>query len=193
MIRRAVVLAACIIALVGAGFTVATAPESETIVEPFYVTGIVGDDVSSRLLAVRVHEVVVADQIVAKYRSEEQQLESAGVWVVVDVTVTPTTDTVSLDQAQLWIGDARYRPSGMIPSPSIQLITYGAGVPMRGDLVFEIPRSALDGQPASQASIVFSPAFQVRLDTVAVVVVDLESPDIERMVRIDPARVVDSK
>ena len=179
------------LALAAAAVAVGTAPDSDRIVEPFLVTAEVGEVATGRLLSAEVSGVTLARTIVVKYRQDAAPINTDGVWVVVDATVTPQLDILTLTSAQLRIGNVHYGVSSLLPEPTMLTQGYGAGIPQRGDLVFEIPRSALDAPGATSASIVFLPVVLPRLDTVPAIVVDLTRLEVGDTARIDPVVVVD--
>jgi hypothetical protein len=108
----------------------------------------------------------------------------------VDAVLTARRDTLILNAAELWIGDVRYRISDILPAPTSLQLSYGAGIPQRGSLLFEIPLSALDSPGASQASIVLLDTGDARLDSVPVIVVDLTTLEVSDRQRIDERAVI---
>lgn len=176
--------------LAGSAIAVATAPDNDAVVAPFLIAGRIGEPMSGRVLTVTVNSVELADVLQVRYR-DVPDLETSGVWVVVDATVTARLDTEVLSNSELDIGGVRYRVSDALPAPTPLQLSYGADVPQRSTLVFEIPRSALEAAGASRASVVFLHRTDAQLDSVPVVVVDLASLDIQRSARIDEVWVID--
>ena len=176
--------------LAGSAIAVATAPDNDAVVAPFLIAGRIGEPMSGRVLTVTVNSVELADVLQVRYR-DVPDLETSGVWVVVDATVTARLDTEVLSNSELDIGGVRYRVSDALPAPTPLQLSYGADVPQRSTLVFEIPRSALEAAGASRASVVFLHRTDAQLDSVPVVVVDLSSLDIQRSARIDEVWVID--
>lgn len=183
--------------LLAAGVAVASAPDADQIVAPFRVDGAVGDDVYSRTMVVRVDDVSLAQQVDAAYAtstsSDGGPLSTEGVWVVVDTTVSSRIGSLTLNRVEMLIGDVRYRVYGSLPDPALTLLPYGAGVPMSGPLIFELPAGALEDPGAADADILFLPSIEAQLDTVADIRVDLTALPIERRVTLDEARVVDAR
>ena len=177
-------------ALVGAGVLVAGAPDNEDITGPFLVRGGVGDTVSGRELTAVVTSVELTKRLDIKYQ-DVGDTSTDGVWVVVDTVLTARYDTVVLNDAELWIDDVRYGVSDVLPAPTSLQLTFGAGIPQRGSLVFEIPLSALDAPGATQASIVLFSTSDARLDSFPAIVTDLTGLPISDSRRIDEREVID--
>ena len=177
-------------ALVASAAVVAGAPDNDDITAPILVRAGVGETVSGRTLTATVESVELAEYLDVKYNAAGDT-NTDGVWVVVDTVLTARLDTVVLGDSQLWIGDVHYRVSDILPAPTPLQLSYGADVPQRGSLVFEIPRSALEEPGASQASIVLLSSGDPRLDSVPAIVVDLTGLDVLPRVRIDERAVVD--
>lgn len=178
--------------LVGSALAVATAPNDDGVIAPFPVHGAIGDPVSSRTLTVTVHGVRLADALVVKYR-DIPTIETNGVWVVVDATTMALLDTAGLGNIELRIGDTRYRVSDALPAPTPLQLNFGADVPQRGMLVFELPSEALDQPAAARAELYFLPRLDSSLDTVPVIGVDLSGLEVLPSIRIDEVAVVDAR
>ena len=181
---------AIVAALVGTAAIVATSPDDEELTAPFLIEGGIGDTVTGRHLAAVVESVGLTEYLDVRYR-EAGDTSTDGVWVVVETVLTTQLAPLSLNQAQLWIGDVHYRVSDILPSPSAVDLSYGPDIPQHGALVFEIPRAALDDPGASRASIALLHTIDARLDSVPVVVVDLTGLDVTARERIDAPTVVE--
>lgn len=181
---------AIVAALAGSAVLVASAPDNEGITAPFFIRGGVGDTVSGRNLTAVVESVGLTRYLDVKYK-DVGDTSTTGVWVVVDAVLTARRDTVILSTAELWIGDVRYRVSDILPAPTPLQLSYGADIPQRGSLVFEIPLSALDAPGASQAQVVLFDKTDTRLDSYPVIVVDLTGLEISDRHRIDERTVID--
>lgn len=173
---RGVVAAAV---LLGGAIAAATAPGSPGILAPFAVDGVPGEPVTSRQLVVEVLEVRAAEQVLPEYGGDPAMITTSGVWVVVDCIVTPRLGPEQLNHVELEIGERVFRTEDVLPFPNLSTLPYGAGIPVQGSLVFQIPRSALTDARASAARIVFHPRIDTRLDSVSVVVVDLTDLDVQ--------------
>ena len=178
--------------LVGSALAVATAPDNDGVIAPFPVYGALGDSVSGRTLTVTVNSVELTDSLLVKYR-DIPAITTGGVWVVVDATTTARLAPAGLTHMELHIGDISYQVADVLPAPTPLQLNYGPGVPQRGSLVFEVPRSALDAAGAARASLVFLPQLDSSLDSVPVVVVDLTGLDVKPSIRIEEIAVVENE
>lgn len=188
--RRWLAGAAIIAALAGSAVLVAGAPDNEDVTAPFLIHGGIGDTVSGRNLTVVVTSVSLTQYLDIKYR-DAGDTSTDGVWVVVDTVMTSRLATLVLDDAELWIGDVRYAVSEILPAPTPLQLSYGADVPQRGSLVFEIPESVPADAGASHASLVFYSTSDPRLDSFPVVDVDLTGLTVSDRERIDEPAVID--
>lgn len=179
--RSAAGIACAVALLIASGAAVASAPDSERITAPIEVRGGVGDILSSRLLTAQVSQVRLADYLDVKYR-DAGDTSTDGVWVVIDLTLTPRERTITYSDAQLRIGDDVYTHSLVLPAPTLYTMDYGAGIPERGSWVFELPMSALEAPGASSAVLVLQTQ---GLDSTPAVRIDLTSIEIRPRVRID--------
>lgn len=178
--------------LVASALAVATAPDNDGVIAPFPVQGAIGEPVSSRTLVVTVNSVRLADRLVVDYR-DVPDIDTDGVWLVVDATATAQFETESLSHIELQVDDVHYRVADVLPAPTPLQLNYGAGVPQRGLLVFELPLSALNAPGAARASLLFLPRLDSDLDSVPVVGVDLTGLDVAGSIRVDRVAVVDSR
>ncbi|MDQ2697755.1 MAG: DUF4352 domain-containing protein [Actinomycetota bacterium] len=170
-----------------ASVAVATAPQSGTIADPFVRTGEVGDVVHARKFDVEVVGVRLAEELDLDY--DDTTLATDGLWIVVDVIVTSNLDAVQLVYSEVRIAGVGYRTTAL-PYPSVDFTTFGAGIPVRGSLVFEVPKDAVSGVGADTARVRFQTGISVQLDDVPEVFVDLASLDVERSAIIDEAFVL---
>lgn len=178
--------------LVASALAVATAPDNAAVIAPFAITGPAGEPVSSRTLTVTVNGVALTESLLVKYR-DLPAIDTDGVWVVVDTTISANLGTEGLGYVELWIGDVHYRVADVLPPPTPLQLTYGAGVPQRGSLVFELPREALDAPGAARATVVFLPRLDSSLDSAPVIGIDLTGIDVRPSIRIEEVAVVDNK
>jgi hypothetical protein len=168
--------------VVVASIAVATAPQEGTIADPFIRTGSEGEVVHARKLDVEVTDVRLAEQLDLVY--DETQLDTGGVWVVVDLTVTSNIATIQLSYTELRLNGIAYRTRSL-PNPGMDFISYGPGVPVSGSLAFELPTSALEAGNLDDARISFQSSISVQLDDVPEVIVDLTGLDVTRRAIID--------
>ena len=190
--RRALAPLVVVVALSVGAVAVATAPDSTRIAEPFDVTGKVGETVETRLLDVEVAQVRAAPRIVLSYGSlfgtTTPSYSSDGVWVVIDLTATTSTESLVISGTTLTIGEFEYSPMPL-PSPAIDAFTVGSDVPVTGQLVFEVPTAVFESTAARTARLAVAPPFTARLDEVAVVELSLRDTQQSSSVTIDPAFV----
>jgi hypothetical protein len=165
-----------------ASIAVATAPQDGTIADPFVRTGAEGDLVHARTFDVEVTGTRVAEELNLQY--DETRLGSDGAWVIVDLVVTSNTGSVQLAYTELRIDGIAYRTRGL-PHPAMDFLSYGAGVPVKGSLVFEVPASALEGPGLDAATVYFQSGVAVQLDDIPEVIVDLSGLDVARTEIID--------
>jgi hypothetical protein len=165
-----------------ASIAVATAPQDGTIADPFVRTGAVGEVVHGRDFDVEVLDVRLGESLDLAY--DESGLESDGVWVVVDLVATANVDVVQLGYTELRINGVGYATHDL-PYPSMDFVDYGAGIPVQGSIVFEVPKSALDGAGLDDARVYFQYGVDVQLDDIPEVIVDLRELDLERTQVVD--------
>jgi hypothetical protein len=149
---------------------VGTAPNGASVVDPFAVRAGQGETAQSRTLEARVLDVRTGDLLVADDGTEAVRLPTDAVWIVVDVELTARLGRLALDQADLEVGSVQYRVSSIADDAELLVMPYGAGVPMRGSLVFEVPATVLEH---GSARLVLHTAIDDRLDSVPVIALDL--------------------
>lgn len=192
MNRRTIAAGVGALALVAvAALAVSTAPNDTSIVDPFEVTGNIGQVVTARQVSAEVHEVRLAHELDVPYGFQEVNGTTNGVWVVVDATLTGQLDTAGTAHSELHIGDYVFLASDILPTPALTDVRYGAGVPVTGTLVFEIPSSVLSLPGAATATLVVRDLFTPQLDSVPVIRVDLSTLPIEKFATIGAAYVGD--
>jgi hypothetical protein len=168
--------------LVIGGIAVATAPQPGTIADPFLVRGGVGDLVSGRAIDVEVDGIRVTHELDLEY--DDSRLGTEGLWVIVDLTVIPQLASQNLTYTTLQIGDRRYRMEDL-PYPAMTGLYYGAEVPVRGSIAFEVPAEAVASGAASTAELFVRVEFEAQLDDIPVVTLDLRSAEPSRSEIID--------
>lgn len=173
--------------VVAASIAVATAPQEGTLAGPFVRTGVEGQVLHTRALDVEVTGVRLTTELNLAY--DETRLGTDGVWVVVDLIVTSNIDSVRLSYTELHLNGVAYGTYSL-PNPAMDFITYGAGVPVKGSLVFELPSSALEGGGLTDARVYLQAGVSVQLDDIPEVIVDLSDLEVVRSEIIDEAVVV---
>lgn len=179
------------LALVATAVVVATAPDSDDITAVFPVRGTIGDVLEARELIVEATDIRLADRLEVGY-ADAGTTTTDGVWVVLDATITPRLETTSLSNATLVIDGIQYQVSGILPR-SVNFLSYGAGIPQHGSLVFELPTVALAAPGAANAEIYFNYSFQPQLDSIPVVTVDLTALEVEPRAVIAAPYVTDAE
>lgn len=178
--------------LLAGGVAVATAPNGATVFAPFAVFAGADGTAAGRLVSVRVLDVRLATTITPDYGFEEPSTTTDGVWVVVDCVLTANEGYESMTNVELEVGGRTFQVSSVLPDPNLDVLEYGAGVPVQGVLVFEVPADAVTGAAASTARLVVNPNIDSRLDGVAVVTLDLAELDVEREAKLLAAFVPDA-
>lgn len=191
--RTALAAVAAVLALAGTVAAVATAPDTDAITAVFPVRGGLGDSMTARQLSATVTAVRVVKSLKIGYSSAAGSTATDGVWVVVDADVTPRLGTLVLGNSTVTIDGIAYRASDILPAPSLASLPYGAGVPMHGTLVFELPASALKSPGAKHAEIAFVPSIDSRLDSVPTATVDLSGASVDARAVIDAPYVLETK
>jgi len=179
--------------IVGAAITVAllaatallTAARPDDLTRSFEVDGAVGETVTTRELVVTVDEVRATRSV----RTADGGFDTDALFIVADATVASRIGPRLLSSTRLLVGDTVYLPSTLAALRSLADQTTIADVPLRGALVWEVPADVLAADGADDARIVVQQSADVRLDTVAVIGVDLTALEPERTVRIEPAAV----
>ena len=179
------------LALVVTATAVATAPDSDGITAEFPVRGSIGDVLEARELIVQATEIRLADRLEVGY-TDAGRTTTDGVWVVLDATITPRLEMTSIANATITIDGIHYQVSDILPR-SVTFLSYGAGIPQHGSLVFELPKSALSAPGAASAEIYFNYRIEPMLDTIPVVVVDLTALEVEPRAVIAAPYVADSE
>lgn len=178
--------------LLAGGVAVATAPNGTAVFAPFAVYAGADGAADGRLVSVQLLDLRAAETITPDYGYDEPSVTSEGVWIVVDCVLTANEGYESMGNIELEVGNRVFRVYDVLPDPNLGVLEYGAGVPMQGVLVFEVPADALTGAAASTARIVVNPSVDSRLDSVAVVPVDLSLLTVEREALLSAAFVPDA-
>lgn len=191
--RRILAAAVAVLAVAGTVFAVATAPNSAAVTAVLPVRGGIGDTLVARQLTATVTGVRAAKSLKVSYSSKQVSTVTDGVWVIVDADATARQGTLVLDYSTITIDGVAYRVSDILPNPSMINLPYGAGIPMHGSLVFELPAAALDGPGARHAEVAFNYTIDIELDSVPVATVDLSNLTVDARAVIDAPYVLDKK
>ncbi len=101
-----------------------------------------------------------------------------------ELVATANLDTVRLDYTELRIDGVTYRMHEL-PYPAMDFLSFGAGVPVRGSIAFEVPVSALEGPGLDDVRLLFPYTINVQLDDIPEVIVDLRDLDVASSAIID--------
>jgi hypothetical protein len=182
MIRRIVNGLVLVVLLVAAGFVIHSTPSDAERDAPIYVTGAIGDHLAGRNIGATVTDVRLADVV----STESWSGETAGVWVVVDVSAEAVeTETAALLNVSLVIGDRTYSASTRPGLDTIANQALSVGIPIGGPVMFEVPADAL----TADAKVRISQSSDPRGDSVLEIPVDLSSLDIEPTLATEPTTV----
>ena len=118
----------------------------EEFEEPHRMVAEVGEEASLRAAHVTVDEVRLGSSVVGHGLS----LPTDGVWVVLDLTYTPTTEDAGLPYAQVVDGQGRTFRTTM-PSSSTCILS-GPGIPSSCSMAIELPADAVPGATAQLAT-----------------------------------------
>jgi len=124
----------------------ASTPNYTRLIAPIDTHGVRGELVRGRSLALRVDGVEVAHHLRVRAPGGARELDSSGLWLVVHATAQAVERPERVAGAAIVGADGRrYAHSdragfahALLAAQELQ-----AGVPVRGDLVFELPQAAL--------------------------------------------------
>lgn len=156
------------VALLVAAWAVALVTPPEDAAEaPFVTMAEIGEETSTRTLTATIRDVRVAERVTAL------GWEAEGTWVVVDLDIAATTDEdgSTLAGATLTIDGRTYRASER--PDSLLGAGLNVGIPQSGSLAFEVPDDAAD----ESAALHLSEGWEIRLDALIELTVDLEDVD----------------
>ena len=138
--------------------------------EPHVVRAQVGEPAALRLAEVQVDEVRVG----TAYRGHGSLLTTEGVWVMADITLTPTLKDVGLPNAQ--VRDAQGRVFGPTRGGDTNTCRVSQpGIPLTCSIAIELPEDAVPG-----ATMVLAPVPDPRFDNVLSVDLGLTAEDVDR-------------
>lgn len=166
------------ILLVAAALVVQLAvPSPSTRVAPFQAIGMDGASVGD--IAVEVHGVTLAEAVVV----DGVQRDTSGAFVVVDVTVGIQAVSQPI-ASELVIGQTVYDVSARGPAP-LDGTQPAAGLPVRGDLVFEVDDALLDTPAAAAMQLRVAMGSSASGDLMAQAVAVVQAPEtVEQAVEV---------
>ena len=161
-----------------------TTPGDRVTQAPFLVTGAVGDRLVGRDLTAQVHGITETETLTATDGIQSYPVATAGEWVLVDASVAAVRKaTGSLQNARLKVGADTYAASVRLGANAGLLgAALSPGVPIRGLLAFELPKSAAH---ARDARLHVARAIDDRLDSEIVVRLDLGQAAHQPSVAVD--------
>ena len=141
--RRIVAAGVTVLLLAIGGAAILLSPRDADVTAPIEVVGAAGHLVSARELAVRVDGVRLARRVVYPTESDPPSSTTAGVWVVVDATVSGGRQETTAQWSQLRLAGSTFSLAADAGFSSLNARTFAVGVPFRGSFVFEVSASAL--------------------------------------------------
>ncbi len=166
-------LALLIVACVVLWGMLSTTPNYTRLLAPIESRGNAGDFVRGRTIAVRVDGIEVARRVHGNCLGRDRFFDTSGVWVVVHATATSIERPERVASTALESPDGtRYAHTQRLDSCSDLLLhemQLQPDVPASGVLIYELPRTALQGAKliAANALLGLSPLdsqLRVRLD-----------------------------
>lgn len=138
--------------------------------EPHVVEAQVGEAGELRLARVQVDQV----QVGTRYRGSSSLLTTDGVWVMADITLTPTLQDVGLTYAQVRDGQGRiFGPTRGGATNTCRVSQ--PGIPLTCSVALELPEDAVPG-----ARLLLAPVLDHRFDNVVSVDLALTADDVAR-------------
>jgi hypothetical protein len=143
-------------------------PASELIEAPFGATGVEGDRIVSEYIVAQVHDTELADEV----QLGEWRGTTAGVWLVVDVTLEARLERTGV-HAEVLVGGVTYRSSDRADSDTVDGPVIDPGFPVRGVILVELPGDVRDQPGAASAVVRIADSFDSRLSSIVEVPIDL--------------------
>lgn len=157
-----------VLTLLAGGWLERVAGPGDGATRPFVRTGQVGEAVDARMADVTVLGMRGGSLI----KSYGKALDTAGVWVFLRIRVTPRTESAAIEWARLTDGKGRRFDLTMRIDQKMTFATSQPGLPVEGELVFEVPRN-LVGPLSVQLAC---PRIDQRMDAVAQIELPALSP-----------------
>lgn len=197
-VRRRIQAGLACVAMLGiAAFAIGTAPTSEQLTQPFYVSGASNEPVETRTLTVEVQGARLTRALDVTERQtltfSLDVLDTEQTWVIVDAVVEARVANISLDNTRLRIGGVEYRAIDYLPPPALVGTVGDPGIPIAGSFAFEVPTAVLDLDVAADAELVLRSILSSQLDDIAVVAVDLSGLTVTDLEVIGSAEIAESR
>ncbi|HZN74736.1 MAG TPA: DUF4352 domain-containing protein [Micromonosporaceae bacterium] len=180
-------------ALAIGGVVTAVTPDTDVHARPFAHRGTVGEPVDGRTF----EATVVGFRGAARFATDEiaapdKEHDTDGIWLIVTLRVVAKDKTTTIGYGA--VRDARgrtYLASTRIDQP---LVGSGRdlqpGIPVEGDVVFEVPRDAV----TSLDLLLADPSLDLRLDALVEVPLPIDATMVDQWLRIpSPGKVSDPK
>jgi hypothetical protein len=166
--------AALIVAAIAlGGLIVSRTPDTDVRERPFIRTGAIGEPVDARTFDATVIGARGATQV-----SRSQKLhDTTGLWVLVRVRALAHDEPTRIGYAALVDRHGRtFEASTRIDQPLVKVRTLQPGIPVEGEIAFEVPRDAADG-----AAVHLSPAgLGTRMEAIAEVPLRVDDATVEQ-------------
>jgi hypothetical protein len=140
---KAAATAAAIIATLAVGSAITShTPDDDAMQQPFIRTGAIGSTVDSRTFDVKLLGVRGAAQIT----QDDTVHDTSGVWILVRVRLTAFRNPTTVGYGVLRDEHGRtYRATARIDQFLLSARTLEPGIPVTGELAFEVPVSVATG------------------------------------------------
>lgn len=195
--RRIQAALACVAMLAVAAVAIGTAPTSDDLVSPFYVSGASGEPVQTRTLTAEVQGARLAQTLDVSANESLafslDLLETEQTWVVVDARLEARIASVSLSNTRLRIAGVEYRAIDYLPAPTLVNFIGDPGIPFEGSFAFEVPTAVLESDGAAHAELVLRSILSSQLDDIAVVDIDLAGLEVRDVEIMRPAEIAESR
>jgi hypothetical protein len=184
-VRRLIPLGALIAVFAVAAALWHNLPTPSAVYAPFDEHGSIGTPVSGHDIVGTVTRVRITDGVTTT--SPSQTITATGRWVVVDTTLTATSQPVR-PHAELLVGPNTYTPADRFTLTS-WVRELAPGIAMSGSWVFEVAPAVLDAQ-STRELVLHVWVGDGRLDSRLAIALPLESPRVGRsdVVAVQPVR-----
>jgi hypothetical protein len=161
-----------------------SAPDRDLQQSPISVPGSMGQPVSGRNIRATVHSVAATESVTA---GNGWAGTTAGVWIVVDVSVEAVVDDVGavLGTAVLRVGDTTFSASTRPGRATVAGVGLATGIPLTGPLLFEVPDALRSSEAATTATLELATNSDPRVDSLLVVPVGFGDLAVEESLDLD--------
>lgn len=177
--RNAIPVAATAAVIAAAAVVWHDLPVNSQIYAPFDVAATAGEPATGRNVTATVHGTQITP-VVQPQNGRPPKLDAAGVWVVVNVTVTAVMEP-GLLRTELLVGPDTYRPTDRLPPTATPGGTMQPAIDYRANWVFDVASEVLDDADEVQLRLWIGDA---RLDSRLVITIPLDGPQVSRLERV---------